>query len=102
MVSGPISSNLLVVGTAVTSIVAFNRPDLEERYCFRPEDILARKEYYRTITCAFLHGGWGHLLMNMYTLYAFGPVVEHLHGSLSFLLIYFGSVLGGSLLSLFV
>lgn len=81
---------------------AFNRPDLEERFIFRPEKILADKEYYRLVTSAFIHSGWAHLLLNMYTLYNFGGVIVWAFGTWSFLLIYFGSVIGGSLLSLYL
>ncbi len=43
-----------------------------------------------------------HLLANMYSLYSFGPTIELILGQLHFLLIYFGSVIGGSLLSLYL
>ena len=69
---------------------------------FRPERILAGKEYYRLVTSAFLHSGWNHLLWNMVGLYIFGRAVEWSLGVADLLLIYFGAVIGGSLLSLYV
>ncbi|MCS6865414.1 MAG: rhomboid family intramembrane serine protease [Gemmataceae bacterium] len=40
------------------------------------------------ITCMFLHGGWTHVLGNMWTLYLFGDNVEDRMGSGRFLLFY--------------
>src|ERR1051326_3787848 len=100
--SGLIATDLLVVVTACISFWAFDNPSGEERLLFRPESILAGKEYYRLLSCAFIHSGWAHLLLNMYTLYGFGSAVERMFGPRDFLLIYFSSVLGGSLLSLYL
>jgi membrane associated rhomboid family serine protease len=96
----PIASTLLIVITSLISFLAFEDPAMEAKYIFRPEDILARKEYYRLLTSGFLHAGWAHLLINMYTLYGFGGAVEMFYGPTGFLEIYLGSILGGNLLSL--
>jgi membrane associated rhomboid family serine protease len=94
---------MLVIGiTCLVSYFGFRNPALEEKYMFCPERILAGKEYYRLVTSAFLHAGWGHLLWNMIGLYCFGRMVEWTLGPGYFLLIYFGSVIGGNLLSLYV
>lgn len=93
---------LLILATCALSMVAFNRPDLEERWIFRPDLILAAKEYYRLVTPAFIHAGWGHLLLNMYTLYQFGGIVVWIFGAWKFLLLYFVSILSGGLLSLYL
>lgn len=57
-------------------------------------------EYYRLITCIFMHGGIIHLLCNMYCLFVIGPQVESFFGKFKFLLIYLLSGLMGSMLSL--
>lgn len=57
-------------------------------------------EYYRIITSAFLHSGILHLFFNCYALYYVGPKIEGFYGKVQFLLIYFGSLIIGSLLSL--
>ncbi|HEX8177937.1 MAG TPA: rhomboid family intramembrane serine protease [Pyrinomonadaceae bacterium] len=41
-------------------------------------------EWWRLITPVFLHIGWVHLLVNMYSLFAIGPYVERLYGSAKF------------------
>ncbi len=54
----------------------------------------AKGEIYRSlITAMFLHGGWMHLLGNMWFLYLFGDNVEDRLGHVPFLLFYlFGGV----------
>ena len=59
-------------------------------------------EYYRLITSAFLHIGPVHLLMNMYALYIIGSQVENFLGHFKYSIIYFISIITGSLLSLII
>jgi len=58
-------------------------------------------EPWRLLTSAFLHGGWTHLLMNMYMLAVLGPILERTIGALRFAVVYLLSALGASLLSAF-
>ena len=62
--------------------------------------IIINSEYYRIFTSAFLHIGFIHLLFNMYALRAVGTQVENYFGKIKYLIIYFGSILVASLLSL--
>jgi rhomboid protease GluP len=64
------------------------------------EPLVKAGEYYRLITAAFLHIGIVHLLMNMYALYVVGSQVENFLGHFKYLLIYFVSIITGSLLSI--
>lgn len=57
-------------------------------------------EYYRLITGAFLHGNLFHLFSNCYALLIIGRQVESFYGKKKFLIIYFMSLLMGSLLSI--
>lgn len=54
-------------------------------------------DYYRLITCAFLHIGFIHLACNMYSLFVLGPTIEHFFGKAKFILIYLYSAIIGSL-----
>ncbi len=49
------------------------------------------------VSTMFLHGGWLHLILNMWTLWLFGPVVEDRLGSGRFLLFYGACGLAASL-----
>lgn len=62
--------------------------------------LIKNKEIYRIITCAFAHYNIFHLLFNMYALYIVGQQIESFFGRYKYLLIYFGSIITSSLLSL--
>lgn len=57
-------------------------------------------EYYRLLSCIFMHGGIIHLLCNMYCLYVIGPQVESFFGKIKYIIIYLLSGIIGSLMSL--
>ena len=59
-------------------------------------------EVWRLITSTFLHIGIIHLIVNMYSLYIIGRQLESLLGKFKFLIVYLGSGLLGSLLSVVV
>lgn len=97
-------STILIVIIAVTilfSLKGFNDVAFFRKYEFHIGSIRAG-EQIRMITSGFLHADMGHLFFNMFTLYMFAPVVINYFGSASFLLIYMGSLIFGSLLTLFM
>ncbi|MEW9094096.1 MAG: rhomboid family intramembrane serine protease [Clostridiaceae bacterium] len=50
--------------------------------------LIDRGQYYRLLTCTFLHGGIVHLGFNMYALYSIGPFVEKVYGKWKYAFIY--------------
>jgi membrane associated rhomboid family serine protease len=91
---------LLLIGLIVlTSLKGFNDLSFFRKYEFHIGSIRAG-DNVRMFSSAFLHGDWGHLFFNMFTLYMFAPVVINYFDSFSFLVIYFGSLVFGSLLTL--
>ncbi|TWI99382.1 rhomboid-like protein [Mucilaginibacter frigoritolerans] len=44
---------------------------------------------WQIITYMFLHGGWTHILFNMFALFSFGPILEYAIGPKRFLNLYF-------------
>src|SRR5437016_13494774 len=93
---------LLIAVTCAVSYAGFLKPAVVRKYIFNPESILADKEFYRVVTAAFLHADGRHLFFNMLTLFLFGSRLELAYGVPQFLAIYFGAIVGGSLLSLYV
>lgn len=93
---------LVCLATAVITYLGFRDPELHERLLFRPERILAGKEWHRIFSSALLHADWAHLGFNLFSLYSFGAALETFWGATVFLSIYVGSIAGGSLLSLFL
>lgn len=61
--------------------------------------LIADGEYWRLITSMFIHGGFFHLLFNMFSLYVFGPELERIAGKLRFFTIYFISGFMGNVIS---
>lgn len=64
--------------------------------------ILEQGEWYRLITCMFLHFGISHLVNNMLLLFVLGGRLERTVGKLRFLFIYFIGGVAGNLVSLAV
>lgn len=93
---------LIVIANLVVSYKAFKDFAFYERCTFRIDPILIGKDYKRLITSGFVHVSWMHLIFNMVSLYAFSGQLEEAVGGANFLLIYFGSLLGGNLFSLYI
>lgn len=93
---------LLLALTGLATYSALNHTEIRERYLLWTDGVLIRKEYDRLITSGFLHGDWIHFAFNMMALLSFNQVLENRFGLWYFLLIYFMSMLGGSLLALFI
>lgn len=58
---------------------------------------VANGEWWRLVTSGFLHGGLLHIAFNMYFIWMFGQLLEPALGRLRFGLIYFVSLLAGSI-----
>lgn len=58
---------------------------------------LAPWNYLPFLTSMFLHGGWGHILINMWTLAIFGPAIEDRLGPMRFLGFYLVCGIGASI-----
>ena len=98
---------LLIAATALVSIPAFQDRRLMDNLLMEPYMVLARGQWYRMVTHAFVHANWPHLLVNMFVLYSFGNYVEILYGritstpaALMYLILYFGGVVFASIPSL--
>lgn len=63
-------------------------------------DVTTDGEWWRLVTCMFLHFGLVHLLLNMWALLQTGHLVEQLFGRPLYAVVYFGSGIAGSVASL--
>jgi membrane associated rhomboid family serine protease len=57
---------------------------------------------WQVVSYAFLHGGFSHLVFNMFGLWMFGAELERVWGSKRLLIFYFASVLGAAVTQLAV
>ena len=62
----------------------------------------SQEEWLTIFTSMFLHGGWFHLLSNMWVLYIFGDNIEDRVGSTRYLLFYLLSGVAAAFLQIFV
>jgi membrane associated rhomboid family serine protease len=91
---------IVIVANVLVSLKGFNDFSFFEKYKFNIGGV-KRGEQIRMISSGFLHVDTQHLLFNMLTLYFFAnAVIAHL-GEINFLIIYFGSLIVGNLLSLY-
>jgi membrane associated rhomboid family serine protease len=88
--------NLLFTYQGLRSQVYF------DRFKFDVDQLLIHKDYKRIVTSGFLHLGWMHFATNMYTLYAFSGSIENYLGAIPFIILYFASLIGSNLFSIFV
>lgn len=92
---------LLIAANVAASVLAFFNSRFMVQNLFHVGPILQNREWHRLVTSGFLHGGLLHLFVNMYVLLAFGAALESgILGSLNFAIVYFASLIGGSLWSL--
>lgn len=92
---------LLILILGFTTYQGLHRLDILSKYQFSAEWIRLRKQWYRVLSCAFLHSSWGHFFGNALSIYFFGSLLAS-KGAGVLLGIFFLSVAGGSLLCLFL
>lgn len=92
----------LIVPIAIISYNGIRDFSFREKYIFNIDRILLNKEYFRLISSGFLHGNWVHLIFNMLALESFGRFIILKFGGIDFIVIYFGSLICGGLLSLYI
>ena len=101
IMNSPITVFLTLI-TVIFSYQGLQNKTFFDKYAFNIEGVLRYKEYYRLISSGFLHGSWWHLLFNLYALFSFGETLEMVIGGTNFLFIYFVSLIGGNVLSLYI
>lgn len=89
----------IIVANVLISYKGFNDLYFFRKYEFHVGSIRAG-EQIRMLSSGFLHVDIMHLAFNMLTLWFFAPVVLEWLGTFSFVLVYFGSLIFGSLLTM--
>ena len=95
--------NLMLLSLILVN-VAMSYKGWNDSYFFRKYEFhigsIRAGEQVRMLSSGFLHVDMSHLLFNMLTLYFFAPVVIGFMGTFSFALVYIGSLVFGSLLTM--
>ena len=95
----PVVKNLIIANVIVYIITMISGNFMYEHFSlfyfkspfFKP---------FQLVTHMFMHGGFAHILFNMYALFIFGSVLERVWGSRKFLFYYFVTGIGAALLHL--
>lgn len=79
------------------SVGDLNDPEVLHRVgALEPYAVVVQGEYWRLFTALFLHGGFTHLLFNIFALYILGPPLERSIGTIRFVVCYLMSGLASS------
>jgi membrane associated rhomboid family serine protease len=79
------------------SVGDLNDPEVLHRVgALEPYAVVVQGEYWRLFTALFLHGGFTHLLFNIFALYILGPPLERSIGTIRFAVCYLVSGLASS------
>ncbi len=94
----PVVKNLIIINVImfVATFLIGERYMFEKLALFFFESPLFRP--YQLLTHMFMHGGVWHILFNMYSLFIFGCVLEHVWGGKKFLLFYLVTGLGAAVI----
>ena len=97
-----IDLNLVIFGLMVLSGVSASDPTGHQlvRWGSNVSSLTLPGQPWRLLTCLFVHAGLAHLLLNIFSLWLLGLLVEDRVGPLRLLLVYLASGVGGGLASL--
>jgi rhomboid protease GluP len=97
-----IDACLLVFGLMVASGVSASVPTGHQlvQWGSNISDLTLHGQPWRLFTCLFVHAGLSHLLLNMFSLWLLGLLVEDRVGPVRLLLVYLACGVGGGLASL--
>lgn len=87
----------IVIATAAVTIVSFSNQSLFHRLLLSSWQVLERREWWRMVTSGFVHADYVHLGVNMFVLYVFGGIVEHVFGPAWMLVLYLAGIIAGSI-----
>lgn len=94
---------LLLIGINVlVSVAAFNNQTLFNKLALEVGPVLRDRQWYRILSSGFVHVNGRHLFFNMLSLFFFAGEVEANIGPINFALLYFISLIGGNLFSVYL
>lgn len=88
-----VTRNLIIINIIVFVATLINQDFMTRTFAlFYPTSSMFH--LWQIVTHMFMHGGFWHILFNMYTLWMFGSVLERMIGEKKFLIFYFVCGLG--------
>ncbi|NHM02459.1 rhomboid family intramembrane serine protease [Flavobacterium difficile] len=92
---------IIIAVTALVTYAGLSDFSFFEKYKFNISAVKYGQQY-RMLTSGFLHADWFHFIFNMYSFWTFANFLTREFNTMNFLLIYFGSMLLGSLLTYYI
>lgn len=87
--------NIIIINILVMIMTYLNETLMVEKFAlFYPTSPFFH--WWQPVTHMFMHGGFWHILFNMYTLYIFGSALERVWGPKKFLIFYFVTGIGAA------
>lgn len=87
--------NIIIINILVMIMTYLNETLMVEKFAlFYPTSPFFH--WWQPVTHMFMHGGFWHILFNMYTLYIFGSTLERVWGPKKFLIFYFVTGIGAA------
>lgn len=90
---------IIIIVTAIISFSAFKNEKIVNDLIFYPPSITNQNQWYRFITCGFIHADVVHLAFNMLSLYMYGEAVENnfkyifgTRGNVLYVVLYFSTL----------
>ena len=94
-------TSIIIAITAIVTYMGLSNPVFFDKFKFNISSIKAG-EQYRMITSGFLHADWFHFAFNMFSFWSFANFLIQEFSTINFLLIYFGSMVIGSVLTYYI
>jgi membrane associated rhomboid family serine protease len=92
---------VLIIANIIFFIITFGLPGMKDQMFETLALYFPQNERFRIwqfVTNMFMHGGFSHILFNMYALWAFGSPLEQIWGKGRFLFFYFVSGIGAGVI----
>jgi len=102
----PVTKNLLIINLiCFLPFIVLSDYDYQLKVVFNGGLFYFDSPHFRVwqlLTYMFLHGGWTHILFNMFALFSFGPILEYAIGPKRFFNLYFICGIGAALFQILV
>ena len=90
--------HIILINVLMLVLTYLNNPLMSKWFALNPISFIWKP--WQLVTYMFMHGGFGHLFFNMYTLFIFGSVLENVWGTKKFLTFYFVTGIGAALVNI--
>ena len=100
----PVNTIIIVINVVVFAVLTFLGDTTDVQFMYHHganfcPSVIEEHEYYRLLTCTFIHFGISHLFNNMLVLVYIGDNLERALGKVKYLVLYLAAGIGSSAVS---